>query len=426
MHYEKPGLALFAGVIALSSSCALSLSAAAQGGLLDRIQERREAREQSRDQSQGTQQNQPQYSQQGQPQYQQQSQPQGQMQQGQMPAGRPEISMVTLQTQMGPSGQQMVVTPKGYVVPLPGVGVNGQAVQVYMASTGGYWYVDKNNQQVDLTPAVQQMQATMAQAQSQPPVQPPQYAPVPQEYSNSGSNSNSGSGGAAMTAAVAGGLGAMAGAAISNSTNSWNTIPYGTAVRYGAAASPYYNQGGKPVYINNSNTVNAYHANNIEQQQNWYKQQQVAQGATWKAWQQPTTNPFVNSGSGTGMAAYGVEQGQQAEKNGAAVGAAADRYGHNQGQQDARYGAAAGATADRYGQQQGQDAARYGAAAGARADNQGHEQGQQDARFGAAAGAHADNQGREQGQQSARFGAAAGARGDGGDRRSGGARGRFR
>lgn len=382
MHYEKPGMVLVAGVLALGGSYTLSLAANAQGGILDRIQERREAREQSRDQSQnqqqGQQQGQQQYPPQGQPQYAPQSQ---------MPQQQPEISMVTLQTQMGPNGQQMVITPKGYTVPLPGTGVNGPAVQIYMGSTGGYWYVDKNNQQVDLTPAVQQMQARMAQAQTQPPVQPPQYAPVPQEYSNQGSSSNSGSG--AMTAAVAGGLGAMtgamAGAAISNSANSWNTIPYGTAVRYGAAATPYYNQGGKPVYINNSSTVNAYHANNIQQQQNWYKAQQTAQGANWKAWQQPTTNPFVSSGAG--MAAYGAEQGQQAKEDGVAAGAAADRYGHNQGEQAARYGAAAGATADHYGHEQGQNAAKYGAAAGAHADNVGHEDGQQAARFGAARGA---------------------------------------
>ncbi|MBS2006152.1 MAG: hypothetical protein JST01_03875 [Cyanobacteria bacterium SZAS TMP-1] len=400
MHYRKPSLVLLAGFVALGGSVSLLKPAGAQGGLLQRIQERREERQQDN-------------SQQGQPQQGQQQQMPPQQMGGQQ--GAPDISTVTLQTQMGPSGQQMVITPKGYVVPLPGSGVNGSSVQIYMAG-GGIWYVDRNNQQVDLTAAVRQMQATMGQNQT--PVQPPQYAPPPQQYSNSNSGSSQGNG--AMTAAVAGGLGAMAGAAMTSAAyanSSWNNVPYGVPVRYGAAA-PYYNQGGKPVYINNSTE---YHTAAVAEQQNWYKQQQVAQGAAWKSWQQPVANPFVAEGGAA--AAYGAEQGQQAARYGAAAGATADYRGHQEGQQAAQYGAAAGATADYRGHEQGQQDARAGAAAGATADYRGHEQGQQDARFGAAAGASADRRGGEAGEAAGRFGAAGGARAAGAEGRFAGARG---
>jgi hypothetical protein len=74
------------------------------------------------------------------------------------------VSMVTLNTQMSPAGQT-VITPKGYVVPVPGAGVNGPVLQVFMGSRGGFWYVDKNGQQVDLTPTVQRLQGSVIQSQ---------------------------------------------------------------------------------------------------------------------------------------------------------------------------------------------------------------------------------------------------------------------
>jgi hypothetical protein len=322
-----------------------------------------------------------------------------------LPAG--DVSMVTLRTEMGPMGQQMVITPKGIPVPLPGPGVAGQAVQVYMGANGGYWYVDKNRQQVDLTGAVQQMQARASSA-AVAPYTPPQYAPAPQTYMQNNP---------AATAAAAG-LGAMAGAAMT-SGSSWNTVPYGTPIHYGAAAMPYYNQGGKPVYINNSsvNDVNAYHATAVQEQQAWYHTQQAAQGANYKAWQQPVANPFVASSyaneygaaAGAQAAHYGAAEGQQAARYGAAEGATAAHYGAAEGQQAARYGAAEGASAAHYGAQEGQQAARYGAAEGASAAHHGTEEGQQAARFGAAEGASASHHGAEEGQQARRFGAAEGA-----------------
>ena len=158
------------------------------------------------------------------------------------------VSMVTLNTQMTPAGQT-VITPKGYVVPVPGAGVNGPVLQVFMGSKGGFWYVDKNNQQVDLTPTVQRLQGSVIQAQ--PKAQAPQYAPMPMTYAaapayNQVPQTNSTN--VAAASATAAGLGAMAGAAIANSSNnneSWNHMPYGTPIHYGEDQKAYYNAGNK-------------------------------------------------------------------------------------------------------------------------------------------------------------------------------------
>ncbi len=257
---------------------------------------------------------------------------------GQAAANAYDVSEVTLQTQPGPGGSQMVVTPRGMVVPLPGQGVNSNVVQVYMGGQGGFWYIDKNGQQVDLTPAVHAMQQMGTPAQQ---AAVPQYAPQPQVVNNYNAPQQQGGGGSgagALGAAAAVGMGAMAGSAIANSMYQ-NQVPYGTPIHYGANAVPYYNQGGKPVYINNStnaaefNQINNQHMTAMQQQQSWYKEQQVAQNSNWKNWQQAgTANPFVGS-------AY---QNPQAA---AAAGAAADQYHNNNVQQQHEEQAAA---ADHY------------------------------------------------------------------------------
>ncbi|CAN5280226.1 hypothetical protein BH10CYA1_BH10CYA1_46030 [soil metagenome] len=319
-----------------------------------------------------------------------------------LPAG--DVSMVTLKTEMGPGGQQLVVTPKGVAVPLPGAGVAGQAVQVYMGSNGGYWYVDKHHHQVDLTSSIQRLKAH-ASAEGGRAVTPPQYAPPPQSYMQTNSH-----------AAGAASLGAMAGAAMT-SGSTWDTVPYGAPVHYGAASQPYYNQDGKQVVINNSvDNVNAYHSSALQEQLAWYRQQQLAQGDNYQVWQQPVINPFIATG-------YGAEYG--AAGYGAAAGVEAAHYGAVEGEDAARYGAAAGVGAAHYGAAEGQQAARYGAAAGAGAAHYGAAEGQQAARFGAAEGAGAAHYGAAEGQQAARFGAAEGAAHGAGDGRFGGAGGRF-
>ncbi len=336
----------------ISIGASVFLAQASPAQLLQRLQERREAMQVKEQQNQN----------QGQP---ASAAPQAQ-------SNSSDVSMVTLQVQHGASGQQMVVTPKGMVVPLPGPGVSGKVVHIYIGAGGGYWYVDRNNKQVDLTAAVQTLQSGPAPQQM---ASVPQYAPPPQGYAQTAS------GAGAVTTAAAAGLGAMAGSAMAST---WDTVPYGAPIRYGVGAVPYYNHNGSPVYINASTNTAAYanvnstHVAAINEQQNWYAQQQVAKGANWRTWQQPTANPFVNTAYhqpdaayGAAAAHYGVEQGQQDARYGAAAGATAAHYGAEQGQQDARRGAAAGATAAHYGSEQGQEEARRGAAAGATAARNG-------------------------------------------------------
>jgi hypothetical protein len=312
--------------------------------------------------------------------------------QAQAPAGGNDVSVVTLETRPGPGGSQMVVTPKGMVVPLPGQGVNNNAVQIYIGGQGGFWYVDKNGQQVDLTPAVHAMQAMQAQAAvnvpQYAPQYPPQYAPQnaqqPQVVNNNYAQPQQGSGGgaSALGTATAAGLGAMAGAAIGNSMYQ-SQVPYGTPIHYGANAMPYYNSGGKPVYINNSqntaefnqinnqhntaevnqfnnqhntaevnqfnnqhntaeasqfnnqhniaqaNQFNNQHANALSEQQDWYKKQQTAQTSTFKNWQQHGTsnNPFVRSDAEGAQANAAKESGRFGK--GAANGGEGGRLGRS-------------------------------------------------------------------------------------------------
>lgn len=258
----------------------------------------------------------------------------------------PTVSVVSLQTQPGQGGQQMVVTPRGMVVPLPGAGVNSNTVQIYMGSQGGYWYVDKYNQNVDLTAGVQRLQAMISQNANNQGAQVPQYAPAPYPYptdsnqqpvtvNNYESSSGSSGGSAAGTAAVAG-LGAMAGAALGSAM--WGGVPYGTPYYYGNGGHPYYyGANGKPVYVNNSNkTMNVSgntvgntanvnrnvdrnvanvdaagnvdrtaHANQFQNQQNWYNNQRTQNPAQYQQWQgqrNSGSNPFVHQQANFGGA----------------------------------------------------------------------------------------------------------------------------
>lgn len=229
----------------------------------------------------------------------------------------PTVTMVTLQTMPGQNGQQMVVTPKGKVVPLPGPGVNSNVVQVFIGSQGGAWYVDKNNQQVDLTQAIAAFQRSAGNAQT---AQVPQYAPQPvvnnNYYDQNGSSSSSSGGSSAGTTALAAGLGAATGAALTNTLMDqpyyYHGVPYGYPVAYGANNKPYYvNNQGKNVYVGNNDVnvnksasynnatvnqanVNSYHANTLQNQQNWYNKQVTDNTGTFKNWQGQQDNPFVH------------------------------------------------------------------------------------------------------------------------------------
>jgi len=174
--------------------------------------------------------------------------------------GQPSVSVVNLQVQPGNNGGQLVVTPNGYLVPLPGAGVNGNVVEIYMGSNGGFWYTDRTGNTVDLTSYVAQVRAQTEQAEAQK-ASPPEYAPAPSENSSGGS----GIGTAAVSAAAAG-LGAMAGAAIAN-TGYYKNVPYGTPMYY-AHGHPYYNDDhGRNVFVNEDgeiNTQNVVAAKNIQ------------------------------------------------------------------------------------------------------------------------------------------------------------------
>lgn len=214
------------------------------------------------------------------------------------------VSMVTLKTTVGQNGQQLVITPKGYAVPLPGAGVNGDTVQIYMGSQGGYWYVDRTGSTVDLTGYVQQFHQATGQTQ-----QVPQYAPTTSSSQSSSGSSGRGSG--LLGTAAAAGLGVAAGAAIADSNNNYYpNVPYGTPLVYGAGPHPYYyNPGGNKVYVNTGNSVNvsgntvnatatatSTTSNTFQKQQDWYNREVQSGSESARRWQANSqTNPFVHS-----------------------------------------------------------------------------------------------------------------------------------
>ncbi|MDZ4836367.1 MAG: hypothetical protein SGJ27_21545 [Candidatus Melainabacteria bacterium] len=338
----------------------------------------------------------------------------------------PTISTVTLQVVPGKQGGESVVTPKGMVVPLPGPGVNSGTIQIYMGSQGGFWYVDKNGQNVDLTSYVEQLRS-MAGGQQQPTQPVPQYAPAPAPVvvNNQQTTGSSGYGAAGMMGtAAAAGLGAMAGAAISEPYYGGNhgyygNVPYGSPVHYGAGAKPYYvNGSGNTVNVNhsytgatvnqtnvnaakfNENDFNNVHASNTEAQAKWYQNQQKANPAQYQAWQQSAggANPFVNNDA---QARYGAAAAGQTGRHGATAAGG-----------EAHYGAAAEGGAGRFG----------GAAAGGEAGRFGGAAAEGGGRFGRGAeggAAGAGAAGAAGGRFGGRFGGGAGAEGGGRFRRGG-------
>ncbi|CAN5203025.1 hypothetical protein BH11CYA1_BH11CYA1_32320 [soil metagenome] len=181
----------------------------------------------------------------------------------------PQVSVVTLQTVQNSDGSQSVITPKGDLARLPGPGVNGNTAQIYMGAQGGFWYTDRNGQTVNLSDAVKQLQARRASTQAA--VQVPQYAPQPyypqQQQQQEHQSTSSGNGAmAAVGTAAAAGLGAMAGAAM---TNSYYNAPYGTPMHYGANGNPYYyNNGNEQPFqdLNQNQKMALYNHNQVNQQ----------------------------------------------------------------------------------------------------------------------------------------------------------------
>lgn len=247
--------------------------------------------------------------------------------------GAPTVSAVTLKVVPGQSGQS-VITPRGMVVPLPGAGVNSNAVQIFMGSQGGFWYVDRNGQNVDLTAGVHKLMAATGQTMPGSMQQVPQYAPMAPPVQQVVEQAPSSSGNSAMGTAAAAGLGAMggamAGAAISNS--SYNNVPYGTPMYYPHNGTPYYhNPSGNTVNVENNQSYNPnyynQHATNMQQQEQWYQHQQQANPQQYKGWQQTANqNPFVNSASQNPAAQNPAAAASKAEENGGR------RFGRHRGE----------------------------------------------------------------------------------------------
>ena len=183
---------------------------------------------------------------------------------------QPQVSVVNLQAIHNSDGTTSVITPKGDLAPLPGAGVSGDVAQIYVGSSGGFWYQDQSGNTVDLHDAVQQLMARRSQAQRASQV--PQYAPAPypeqqQQQSSGGSNTAS----TALMVGAAAGLGSMAGAAISHS---YYDMPYGTPMYYGAGGRAYYYNNGERQELTPNQQAFAY--NKYAQNQNQQQQQQEA------------------------------------------------------------------------------------------------------------------------------------------------------
>jgi hypothetical protein len=217
---------------------------------------------------------------------------------------------------------QFVITPRGFKVQVPGIGIARDAKQiaVYQDPQQNFWYINKHGEPTQVKPEV--MQSVFAQIQHQggtvpggapggarppgvaaqggyppqgaypsgaypagtyPPAgyaQPPsQQTTIIEQPSSSGSNGN------AMAGALLGTAGAFAGAAtgaalVNSGSNNYYAHPYG-GVPYGQPVyrapasgahnngnSYYYNNGGQKQNIE-TNKTNAGMFKQFDQQGNW-------------------------------------------------------------------------------------------------------------------------------------------------------------
>lgn len=277
--------------------------------------------------------------------------------------GQPNVSVVNLSVQTDDSGKQLVLTPRGFLVPLPGAGVITNAVQIYMGRDGGFWYVDWTGKSTDITDYVAQVraqtdrvlagqkQASQAQpGQAYQQASPPQYAPFITSYStnvsppravqgeelqNSDSgqiqsgdqgasspqdaqnqqytqnqSSSSGSGNSIAGTAMAAGLGAMAGTAASAAY--YNRMPYGTPYYYGPHGNPYYRDDyGKDVFVEDGEVKwNNVAAKN--QIQNNRQQQKIDQAKSYQQQRAATQQPPAHNQAQTEqLSQQGHERFQQ-------------------------------------------------------------------------------------------------------------------
>jgi len=216
--------------------------------------------------------------------------------------GDSPVSMQLFPIKRGYDGAEFIVTPAGYTISIPGLGVAPNATQlaVYEDDQRNYWYIDRDGNSVKLTTdQIQWIQAQLnQQAQARgvmPPIietnsaqQPVQNVVVQQQPSQ-----GSGLGNTLVNGLAAAG-GAMAGAALGSSLyhNNYNGIPYGVPVYHHGGKYYYNGSNGKKVYVNNSTYVNQWnHQNNWQNMQHNHPTQLPANGY------HPTNGNRPNNGS---------------------------------------------------------------------------------------------------------------------------------
>jgi hypothetical protein len=190
------------------------------------------------------------------------------------------------------NGQQFVVTQSGLQIPLPPPGVDprSQELSVYRDPQGNFWYYDRNGAPVKVTAGQIQWKISQLFGNAQQPVQ--QTTNVYQQSPSSGSSALT-TGVAAATGAAVGGL--VAGAC---NDNYYYGVPYGVPIYRAGTRAYYYNNLGKPVYVNNSTHTNTM-INTWNKQTNWNNQLQ--------GWQQKKNyrdGGLVRTFDGTGARPY--------------------------------------------------------------------------------------------------------------------------
>lgn len=210
--------------------------------------------------------------------------------------GQAGVSMTLYHVVRGGNGAQLLVTPAGQAIPLPGAGVQGHRVAVYAGTHGGQWYVDRNGQQVELPPFPGSPNypgagyAAYGNGYGQPGY-PPSGAQAPVESSSSSSG-----GGSALGGFAGGLIGSTVGAVLGNAIGG---VPYGAPVYGGGGGAYYVGAGGDRTYINNTNEM-SQHFNEWNQQRSWYHHQVNNDGGRYHNWWPGKDHGFPSPGEGGG------------------------------------------------------------------------------------------------------------------------------
>lgn len=221
-----------------------------------------------------------------------------------------QTSMEIFPIRRGYDGAQFIITKEGYWVSIPGLGVSPDATELaaYRDAQNNYWYVDRNNNHIRLTP--QEVEWGMAQINQQAQARAMSgQPPIQHDYSASNSmfasgqlqqqqlpvvnvqqpiiqtqQSSSGTGGA-IAAGLAAAGGAFAGAALGGMmyNNNYGGIPYGVPMYHDGRRYYYNGANNRRIYVNNSN--NKY-INQWNHQSNWKNSSRVVS--------QPPQPPVVN------------------------------------------------------------------------------------------------------------------------------------